>query len=344
MKIGIDVSNLHKFSKGRGIGYYSQYLIDSLRKYTDLELQVIEDPSDKPEVDIIHYPYFDFFRTTLPLNKKVPTVVTIHDVIPLIFPNHYPPGIKGRLKHLVQRYALKNIDAVITDSNSSKQDINKYLNMPINKIFTVYLSAAEHFRIIKDSKTLIKVKEKYKLPEQFVLYVGSVNWNKNLNNLVKASINAGVDLVMVGKDFANKENLNHPERKEFRRFIENFVDNPKIHVIGFVEDEDLVSIYNLASITLLVSFYEGFGLSILESQACGTPVITSHVSSMPEVAGKGALLIDPENVEEINKAIISIFEDNKLSKDLVNKGLRNSGKYSWKNVAIETSRVYKNLL
>ena len=106
MRVAIDISNLHKFSKGRGIGYYSQNLIDALKKYTDLDVMVIEEKTDFPKVDIIHYPFFDFFRTTLPLNKKVPTVVTIHDVIPLKFPAHYPPGLRGKIKHIIQNFVL----------------------------------------------------------------------------------------------------------------------------------------------------------------------------------------------------------------------------------------------
>lgn len=344
MKVGIDLSNLHKFSKKRGIGFYAENLINSLKKYTDTDVLVIKDKNSNQKVDLIHYPYLDFFRPTLPLIKKYPTVVTIHDVIPLKFSEHYPPGLKGRLKHFIQRLALTDVKKIITDSDASKNDVNAILKIKRDKIISIPLAPAEHFKKINNKDDLEKVRKKYKLPESFALYVGSVNWNKNLSSLAKACIKADLDLVLVGGDFVKKENLNHPELASFKNFLEEFYGNPKIHLPGFVENKELVSIYNLAAVTLLVSYYEGFGLSILESQACGTPVITSNISSMPEVAGNGAVLVNPNNIDEISRAFREVLENKILRENLIKRGRKNVRKFFWEKTAEETSQVYSNIL
>src|SRR5688572_16382289 len=130
MKVGIEISSLHSMSKGRGIGFYTQYLVESLKKYTDTEVVLLETPGQKEKVDLIHYPFFDFFRPTLKVSKDVPVVVTIHDVIPLLFPKHYPPGIKGRINLFRQKQALKKVKSVITDSQTSTNDVVEVFNFP----------------------------------------------------------------------------------------------------------------------------------------------------------------------------------------------------------------------
>lgn len=345
MRVGINVSNLHSFSKKRGIGFYTENLIDSLKKYTDAELIVVKSKEQKNNsLELIHYPYFDFFKTTLPLNKKIPSVVTIHDVIPLKFPEHYPPGLKGKINNLIQKHSLKSVNAVITDSNSSKKDIEEVLKIKNDKIYSIYLAAAEFYKRIIDKKVLGQVKKKYSLPEEFVLYVGSVNWNKNLNNLADACVKAQRHLVLVGGDFLKRDNLNHPELKSFKDFLSEYENHPNIHMVGFVDDEELVSFYNLATVSVLVSYYEGFGLPILESQVCGTPVIVGNNSSMIEVGGNSVVKVNPDNAFDIAFAINQIFVNKKLRIELKNKGFKNIKKFSWEKVANQTYQVYSKVL
>lgn len=343
MRAGIDISKLHSLSKLRGIGFYTDNLISSLKKYTDIEVKVIEEGGNYEGVDLIHYPFFDLFRSTLPFAKNLPTVVTVHDVIPLVFPEHYPPGIKGRLHLLRQRFSLNNVKVIITDSESSKKDIVKHLGIKPEKIHVVYLAQADHFRIIKEKEVLTKLVEKYKLPEKFFIYTGSVNWNKNLINVAKGCVDAGVDLVLTGKGFEMRENMDHKELKSFKEFLTTYSDNPRIHILGYVEDEDLVGLMNLAQAVLLISFYEGFGLTILEGQACGAPVITSNVSSMPEVGGKGAFYVDPSRPADIAKAVIRTMEDDRLRERLIERGFENLKRFSWRKAAQETATVYEEV-
>jgi hypothetical protein len=157
MKVGIDISALNSMSKGRGIGFYSDYLIKSLKQYTNVEVIVIDGRqliADSRQLDLIHYPFFDFFKPTLKVDPDIPTVVTIHDVIPLLFPKHYPSGIKGRINLFRQKQALKKVKAIITDSETSTRDVKKVFSINQDRIFSVYLDCADDFKNIKEKKSV----------------------------------------------------------------------------------------------------------------------------------------------------------------------------------------------
>lgn len=346
LKVGIDISSMHPLSRSRGIGFYTEHLFEALKKYTDINVTMINNGEEKAQaggrMDLIHYPFFDLFVNTLKVEGH-PAVITIHDVIPLIFPKHYPPGIRGRIQLIRQKSALKKVDAIITVSESSKVDITKYLGVDPEKIFVIPSAAGENFGVINDKDRLDSVRDKYSLPDSFVLYSGGVNWNKNLINLTQACLEASMDLVMVGKGFETKNDLHHPELEDFRKFQGSFSGNPKVHILGFVSKEDLEVIYNLALTLLLPSRYEGFGLPILEAQASGLTVITSNVSSMPEVAGDGALLVDPDDVDEITRAVRDVSRNQSLRRDLIKKGFDNVKNFTWRKTALETVKVYERL-
>lgn len=337
IKVFFDINPIKSGHKTRGVGVYIKNLLKALESRDDVKLV------DLKEADLIHYPFFDFFKYSVTFKTSKPQVVTIHDTTPLLFPRHYPKGIKGTINYGLQRMSLKN-KVIITDSENSKKDINKILKIDLNKIFVTYLSGGEQYKKITDDQILKKVKRRYKLPEKYALYVGSVNWNKNLLNMAEAATKAGIDFVLIGKGFEEKENLNHPELKSFRTFLEKYQNNPKIHILGYVDDEDLVAITNSAQVFLFVSFYEGFGMPVLEAQKSGVPVITSNVSSLPEVVGDSALMIDPESVDDIVKAILKVTSDKVLRNDLIVKGLENVKRFSWEKTAKHTVEVYKYAL
>jgi len=344
MKIAINSLPLTTGHKTRGIGFYTRILLESLVKIPGIEVIEFNNIKDVKDAEVVHFPFFDLFFRSLPIQQKFPTVVTIHDVTPLIFSKNFPPGIKGRLNFFWQKIALNSVKAVITDSLSSKKDINKYLGVPESKIFSIPLAPARHFQQIKDSQFLKNIRDKYDLPKQFVLYTGNINWNKNLINLSQACIESGVDLVLLGSGFEKKEGLDHAELSSYKEFLSKYSNNPKIHIKGFVPDEDLVAILNQAEILLLPSFYEGFGLPILEAQACGVPVITSNLSSMPEVAGEGAILVDPQSVTSVSQAINNILSNTQIRDNLIRLGLENVKKYSWEQTARETAEVYHSVI
>jgi glycosyltransferase involved in cell wall biosynthesis len=337
-KIGFINTPLSSGHAIRGVGFYTRNLLNQMSKLApEYGIQIVETASPEGEFDLIHYPFFDLFYPTLPLFKSTPTVVTIHDVIPLEYPSHYPPGIKGLLNLIHQKLSLNSVDRVITDSYASVMGIRSNLHVPNHKIKLVYLAADEVYQPVKDKKQLLRVKNKFNLPDKFVLYVGDINWNKNILSLVTACEKAHEKLVIVGKQAATIDSmdLSHPELRHLVEF--------KLHIstnvirLGFVSTEDLVSIYNLATVYCQPSFAEGFGLPILEAMSCGTPVVCSNTSSLPEIGGDAVLYFSPDSVDEIAGAISRV-------KSSPEKSLEQAAKFSWEKAAIQTLLVYKEIL
>lgn len=345
MKVAIDISPLKSSHRFRGIGAYTKNLVKSLQslKKRDFELVLIEKDKIPQNCDLIHFPYFDLFFTTLPLIRKKKTIVTIHDTTPLVFPKHYPPGIKGKLRFQVQKMALRTVDGVITDSKNSKKDIVKYLGYSKEKIHVVYLAAADIFKPITNHQSLATVKHKYHLPNKFVLYVGDVNYNKNILGLVKACKLVKTPLVIVGKQAVEKKiDRSHPENRDLV-WLQDYCKS-SIILTGFVPNKDLVALYNLATVYCQPSFYEGFGLPVLEAMACGTPVVTSKKASLPEITRKAAVLVDPYDINDIANGLTVAIEDEDLREDLIEKGLKQVKNFSWEKVANETYKVYQKVV
>ena len=340
MKVAIDISPTKTGHSTRGIGSYTKNLIEEFKKGKEgIEFDFFGNPASPPLVDLVHYPYFDLFFHTLPINSKTSRVVTIHDVIPLIFSEHFPAGVKGRINLFLQRLALKNVDAVICDSNSSKADIVNKLSFPEDKIHVVYLAPSDKFHPITNTSVLSAVARKYKLPQKFVLYVGDVNWSKNIPNLLRVISKLNIYLVMVGKALVNKSLI---EVQEINKLIDELNIKNKIIKTGFVENEELVAIYNLASVTVLPSYYEGFGLPALESMACGTPIICSSTSSLLEIAKEIGIFFDPRTPDNIATAIKKLLSmTREEEQQLRERSLRHAAQFSWSKVAKETVDVYK---
>lgn len=331
---------------GRGVGVYGEQLINHLKDIEDVEVIEFSDIDEikNKNVDLVHFLVFDLFQKTLPSNITIPSVVTVHDVTPLVFKDEYPKGIKGSINLFRQKNALKKISKIITISKNSKKDITKYLGIDSKRIKVIHSGFSEQFKIIKNRKELKNIQEKYKLPEEFAFYSGNVNWNKNIVGMTDACIDANLDLVIVGKSFEQKDNLDHPEMKSYKEFLKKYENHPRVHILGFVPDEDMVAILNQAKVALFVSFYEGFGFPILEAQASGVPVICAKTSSMPEVGGSGALYCDPKDTKEISYKITTLLNDEKLRNDLIDEGQLNIKRFSWKKTAEETYQLYKDLL
>lgn len=339
MKVAFNTSPNSTKHKFRGIGVYTQSLQREFERYSDREVSVefFSTTKEPAGFDLIHYPYFDLFFHTLPIQKKTRRIVTIHDVIPLVFPDKFPVGIKGKFNLLLQKLALKNTDAVICDSKESKKDIQKYLNFPEGKIHVVYLAADRMFTNLTTIPPAVK--PKYKLPSKFVLYVGDVNYNKNILNLLDAVKITGVNLVMVGSAIISDE---IPQVQEINHKISKLGLQDQVTKTGYIPDADLVAIYNLAIVTLVPSLYEGFGLPLVESMSCGTPVIAAKNSSLTEVGGEAAFYCkaeDPTDIANKIKKVVGLNEKQLLS--VRRKSLENARKYSWSKTAQETINVYK---
>lgn len=336
IKVFLDDSPLESGHALRGIGSYTRNLKEALQKNEDVVLVGSEE-----EADLVHYPYFGLFFNTLK-NSGKPTVVTVYDVIPLIYPKYYTAGIRGKLKFLLQKNKLKKVEAVITISETSKKDIIRFLDIPEEKIYPIHLAPSRQFRMMsKNTPIHMGVSRKYKLPERFVLYVGDVNYNKNIPNFLKAFAilrreNKEVGLVLVGKAF--KEDI--PETREILQLIKELDLEDKIIIAGFVPDEDLAKIYNLATVYCQPSFYEGFGLPVLEAMACGTPVAAAKTQALVEIAEDKAQFFNPKDPEDTRKVLSGIINSLPLRKKLSRDGILHSNKFSWDKVADETIKVY----
>lgn len=354
MRIGLNVTPLHSGHKLRGIGYYTQNLVNYFNRERDIEICEFTKISEIKDAELVHYPWFDLFFHTLPIKKKFPTVVTIHDVIPLLFPKHYPTGFKGKFNLYLQMLALRNCKLIITDSLNSKRDIVKYLKINEEKIIIVPLAVGSEFRILKDTE-LIKVKMKYNLPETFLMYVGDANFVKNLPFLIDCFRNLSqieqfkeVKLVLIGGVFLkNVENINHPELeslKEVNRKIRNYGLENRIIRPGYITDSELATFYNLATVYIQPSLYEGFGLPLLQSFACGTPVISSNAGSLPEVGGKAALYFKPTDQNQFTFLLSETLNDKSLRHKLAKLGLEQVSKFSWEKTIAQTIEVYKRAI
>lgn len=357
MRIAINTLPLKTAHKDRGIGFYTSNLLEALKKDSSLEIQEFTNPLDVKNADVIHYPWFDFFFRTLPKKNPAPVVVTIHDVIPLKFKEHYPVGFKGKINFYLQKIALKKCKAVITDSKISKSDIIELLKVDREKITVIPLAADKDFKILSDAE-LIRTKRKYNLTDQILLYVGDANWVKNLPFLIEAFKNLtlrpkykNLKLVLVGGVFLKKvDNIDHPELEALKKVnqlikeygLEN--EGKKIIRVGNIEKDELIAIYNLATIYIQPSFYEGFGLPILEAMSCGVPVVSSKGGSLPEAGGEAAVYFDPYNIGQFESIIIEILDNRSLQDKLSRLGLKQVEKFSWDLVAAKTIEVYSNVI
>ncbi len=348
MKIAIDISPLSSGHKVRGVGFYLENLKKSLIKYNPENEYTFFVRGEKlpDDIDLVHFPYFEPFFLALPLYKKFKTIVTVHDLTPIVFPNNFPRGIKGEIKWQMQKLSLRKVNRIITDSKCSKDDVIKYAGVNKDIVDIVYLSAGEEFKILTLSqKDINSLRRKYNLPQKFALYVGDVTWNKNLPRLIDAIKTTNIPLVMIGKNLVNEEyDRNNPWNTDLNRVWELSKEDKNIIRLGFVESNDLVSIYNIATVFVMPSLYEGFGLPILEAMSCGCPVVTTKEGSLKEVAGEAAYFVDGYNLEKIAKGIQEVFNDKNLQEELRQKGFENIKKYSWKETADKTIESYKKTI
>jgi len=347
IKIVIDSGPLTGGHAIRGVGTYTAFLVKHLRKIKGLKIETVDfKKTNLSNYDIVHYPYFHPFFITLPFFKKTTTFVTIHDLIPLIYPKQYPPGIKGKLRFIVQKWLIKRVDVIIAVSETSKKDIVRLLNIPQEKIRVIYEGPKKIYSPIpKDVEELKEIAKKYKLPKKFVLYVGDVNYNKNILGLADACKLAKIPLVMVGKQAASEDiDKKHPENREFVKFLEKYAEDPEILRLGYVPDEELKAIYNLATLYCQPSFYEGFGLPVLEAFACGAPVLISKTQALVEVVGDAAVMANPKDPKDMAEKIIKLASSPEIRAMLSKKGKERVEKFSWDKTARQTAKLYSGVL
>jgi glycosyltransferase involved in cell wall biosynthesis len=289
------------------------------------------------DADVAHVPYWGS-----PLWPTVPTVVTIHDLIPLLLPA-YRGGFLVRLYTRLVAVAARRAAAVLTDSLASKHDIEQHLRLPPERVHCVYLAAGEHFSP-ESSPDDIAIRRRYGLPSRYVLYLAAHDVRKNVAGLVEAFATVAqadddVSLVIGGE-------LPKRERAPFydpRPLVSALGIEEVVRFIGWVDEAHKPALYRGAACAVFASRYEGFGLPVLEALACGAPLVASSASSVPELVGDSGFAVDPDDVRSLAGAILACLVDEQLAAELRRRGPEQASKFSWTQVARETLAIYREV-
>jgi glycosyltransferase involved in cell wall biosynthesis len=288
-------------------------------------------------VDLFHAPHY-----VLPPLTPCPSVVTIHDCIHLRFPQYLPHRLGYAYARGSLWFATHRSARVLTVSEASKRDILHYFRVPPSKIDVIYNAIDERFWEEPAPDEVERVRERYQLNDPFVLYAGNIKPHKNLERLIEAfhMLRKGdadhVKLLIIGDEISKYATL--------RRAVHRYKLHKHVRFFGFVPDQTLAVLYRLARVFVFPSLYEGFGLPPLEAMASGTPVVTSNVSSLPEVVGDAALLIDPYSPEAISDAMRRVLSDESLRNDLRARGFVRAREFSWERSVQRVRAIYSEVL
>lgn len=373
-KIGFDAKRAAR--NNTGLGNYSRFIITLLTKYSPQNRYYLYTPtSRRPHLlsqvadhTNVCYPHTSFWRrcqslwriwgvtraiaqqridlfhglsNELPLNirqaKHTRSIVTIHDLIFMRYPRYY-----RFFDRMIYRYkfrkACRNADRIIAVSHCTKRDIFDYWGIPSDKIDVVYQGCADDFKRPVSEKQLQNVREKYELPEQFILYVGSIEERKNLLLAVRAlrRLNRPVKLVAIGKRTA------YTQRVE--QYISTHQMENSVTLLTGISTQELPAFYRLATVFVYPSFFEGFGIPILEALCCGTPVIAAKGSCLEEAGGPDSLYVDPNNPVELAQALERVLDDPHLRRRMIDEGLMHAHRFDDEQLFRNLYNVYEKTL
>ena len=367
MRVAIDARKLHDF----GIGTYIRNLLRQLARIdqqTDYVLlsrvqdmdvasqlgpnfRAVLEPSPnyslreqlhvpwvlrRERPDVFHAPHY-----VLPPAVLCRSVVTIHDCIHLMFPQYLPNKMSYAYARASMWAAVKRSDRILTVSEASKRDILHFFNVAPEKIVVVYNAIDDHFWLTPPDEEVARVRERYQLDHQFVLYVGNIKPHKNLVRLIESFAELRrtgfeeLKLLIIGDEISKLPSL--------RRAVHGHKLHKHVRFLGYVSDDTLRVLYRLAALFAFPSLYEGFGLPPLEAMASGTPVVASNQSSLPEVTGDAAVLVDPYDVASIVDGMRRVLCDPTLAADLRRRGPERAREFSWSRSVAQTRTVYEQV-
>ncbi|PIR93274.1 hypothetical protein COT99_01620 [Candidatus Falkowbacteria bacterium CG10_big_fil_rev_8_21_14_0_10_43_10] len=304
-------------------------------------------------VDLMFMPHINFIS----LSRKCKKVITVHDLSFLLYPHYFSIRSNFWHKNIKVKKLLADFDHIISVSDHTKKDVQNICHVPAKKISTVYSGINKKYRVIdKNDPYLAEAGKKYRLPGNFILFLGTLEPRKNIEGIIEAYENfrrenysdlihfegqAEVDknkikLVIAGRRGWGYRGIYEQARRSAFAGDIIFTD--------YISEEDKVYIYNLAEIFIYPSFYEGFGFPPLEAVACGTPCVVSNVSSLPEIMGTAAILVDPYNISEMGQAISQLANNETLRKQLREIGLRKVKNYDWEKCAAEILDVFAEMV
>lgn len=284
-------------------------------------------------VDIIFFPNINFFS----VSKKCKMILTIHDLSYERYQGH--STLKSRIWHSIisPKKMCERSDHIIAVSENTKNDLLDLYKIPDKKISIIHSGLDEKIHAVENKEILNFVKEKYSLPDNFILYLGNIDSRKNISGIIQAFmldiIPRDCHLVLAGFHAQDK---NHIER-----IIKN--RNGRIHCIGYIDEEDKSAVFSLSKVFLYPSFYEGFGFPPLEAMACKVPTIVSCAGSLPEIVGDASILIDPYNVNDIAHAVRSLLYDDVLRKKIIEKGCKRAQLFQWQATAQKVIQLFSTI-
>lgn len=309
------------------------------REQVGLSHQIMRD-----KLDLFHAP-----SLTAPLRLTCPLVVTIHDMIwyfPEKFSNSKSRSVQRKMMEwyyrLVPQFAIRHAAAILTVSQAAKESITQQFGLPVEKLFVTHEAASQVYGPVKDPQQIKAIRHKYKLTFEFILAIGSADPRKNISTLVQA-------YALLPPDLQNRYKLvivwtHHFLTTKLAKQIEKLKLTNNVQFLKQVSNEDLVLLYNAASLFAFPSRYEGFGLPLLEAMACGAPVIASNNSSIPEIVGDAGLLVETEDVETLASTMVHVLTDETTQRQLIQKGFERAASFSWEKCAYQTVAVYKQAL
>ncbi len=297
---------------------------------------------DPSQYDVYHVSYFPLpDASALP---NVPRILTVYDLIPLIFPEFFVPRVNQRAIDIIKSIDIRR-DWVICISEHTKRDFCKYSGMDSDRVFVTPLAAANYFYPVKNTQLINNILAKYKIPHSpYLLSLCTLEPRKNLDllirafaDLIHAQPNLDLNLVLVGTNGWKNDKI-------FQTVQNSSQVKERIFFTGYVPDEELAPIYSGALAFAYPSLYEGFGLPPLEAMQCGTPVITSNSSSLPEVVGDAGLLVSPTQQDELSSAIWKLVSDEQLQAELSQRSITRASQFSWEKAADKTVEAYKTAI
>lgn len=309
--------------------------------YHTWEQHVLPEVIKNDDINLLHCT-----GNTAPISLKIPLIVTIHDIVYLEKRMMQQGTWYQRFGHLYRRWNVpriaKRAELIITVSDFEREQIIENLNIAPEKVKTIYNACGKHFTPDRNEIDLANFKVKYQLPDRFILFLGNMGPGKNVPNVLRS-----LDLIYQRGRLDFKLVIADMSTFRLQSLLEaqgNLHLQEHIHLTGYVPNNEIPDLYRLSEAFIYPSLAESFGIPILEAMACGTPVITSNTTAMPEIAGKDALLIDPREPEQLAEMILKILDDQALRNQASSYGIERAALFSWKKNATEVVRAYESIL
>ena len=289
-------------------------------------------------------PEYDLYliaNQNLSFLKLKPKIVFCHDIIHRVYRRSDKYWLLSKLLYS----GLKKAEFIIAASKSTKRDLVKFYSIPEERISVIY-EGINHKKFKPDNSGSSSIYQKYKLPPmyRYVFHISSETPRKNVDGLIKAFYQLKTKYKLTDLKLLKGGNPQYQkDRKRLLNLIKQLGLQEEIIFLDYIPEEDLSKLYNIAELFVFPSFYEGFGLPVLEAMACGTPVITSNISSLPEIIGNAGIMVNPKNIDSIARAMGEILTNERLREDMISKGLKRAGTFSWKIAAGETLKVYEKV-